>query len=83
MQPQQIFTTQPVTVPAGLVKAIFDYIGSRPSVETALLTLQFQQVVGAQMQAIENAAKSAAPADTPADAPAADIAPSSTEPAAA
>ena len=75
MQPEQIFTTQPVTVPAGLVKAIFDYIGSRPSVETALLTIQFQQVVGAQMQAIEDAVKAAAPA--------ADTAPSSTEPAAA
>ena len=80
MQPQQIFTTQPVTVPAGLVKAIFDYIGSRPSVETELLTIQFQQVVGAQMQAIEDAVKAAAPAETPVETQT-EAAPSSSEPA--
>lgn len=55
MQPNEIFKSQPIVVPAGMVHAIWTYIASKPSVETAWLVVQFQQIIGPQMQSIEDA----------------------------
>lgn len=60
MQPQEIFKDQPVVVPAGMVHAIWQFIGSKPAAETAWLVVQFQQFVGPQMKQIEDAVLAAA-----------------------
>jgi len=56
LTPEQIFTTQPITIPASLVNQVWGYIASKPSAETAMLVINFQQAVGAQMKALEDAA---------------------------
>jgi len=38
-----------------LAFTIWSYIASKPSSETAMLTLNYQQVVGAQLKALEDA----------------------------
>ena len=56
LTPDQIFKDQPITVPASMVHAIWTYISSKPSAETAWLVVPFQQMVGQQMKALEDAA---------------------------
>ena len=62
--PEQIFQNQPITIPARLVNQVWGYIASKPSAETAMLVITFQQAVGAQMKALEDAAV-AEPESTP------------------
>ena len=62
--PEQIFQHQPITIPASLVNQVWGYIASKPSAETAMLVITFQQAVGAQMKALEDAAV-AEPESTP------------------
>jgi len=64
LTPDQIFKDQPITVPASMVHAIWTYISSKPSAETAWLVVPFQQMVGQQMKALEDAANASAPAET-------------------
>jgi len=72
LTPEQIFQNQPITIPASLVNQVWGYIASKPSAETALLVITFQQAVGAQMKALEDAANATtAPTETPAETPAA------------
>ena len=62
--PEQIFQNQPITIPASLVNQVWGYIASKPSAETAMLVITFQQAVGAQKKALEDAAV-AEPESTP------------------
>jgi len=64
LTPDQIFKDQPITVPASMVHAIWTYISSKPSAETAWLVVPFQQMVGQQMKVLEDAANASAPAET-------------------
>jgi len=64
LTPDQIFKDQPIAVPASMVHAIWTYISSKPSAETAWLVVPFQQMVGQQMKALEDAANASAPAET-------------------
>jgi len=59
MQSTEIYKDQPITLPAALINTIWTYISSKPSAETAWLVVPFQQIVGPQMKAIEDAAKEA------------------------
>jgi hypothetical protein len=68
--PEQVFKDQPITVPASMIHAIWTYISSKPSAETAWLVVPYQQIVGGQMKALEDAANanstSAEATETPA-----------------
>jgi len=68
LTPEQIFQNQPITIPASLVNQVWGYIASKPSAETAMLVIMFQQAVGAQMKALEDAANASQPAEAPAEA---------------
>lgn len=66
METTQTSTDPLITVPASLVKAVFDYLGSShndkanyPTATLVGLMVTFQQAVGPQFQAIEDAKNSA------------------------
>jgi len=65
MNPTDVFKDQPITIPANLAFTIWSYIASKPSSETAMLTLNYQQVVGAQLKALEDAYAAANAATDP------------------
>jgi len=65
LTPDQIFQNQPITIPASLVNQVWGYIASKPSAETAMLVITFQQAVGAQMKALEDAANASQPTEAP------------------
>jgi len=62
---------QPITISADLANSLWNYLVSKPFGEVGNLAVAFQQVVGPQMVAIEEAAKSAAAEAAPAEAPSA------------
>ena len=64
LTPNQIFKDQPITVTASMINAIWTYISSKPSSETAWLVVPFQQQVGQQMKVLEDAANASEPAET-------------------
>jgi len=65
LTPDQIFQNQPITIPASLVNQVWGYIASKPSAETAMLVITFQQAVGAQMKALEDAANASQLTEAP------------------
>jgi len=66
LTPEEIFKDQPITIPASLINQIWGYIASKPSAETAMLVITFQQAVGSQMKALEDAANASQPTEAPA-----------------
>jgi len=67
MNPNEIFTDQPVSLPAGLVYALLQYVSSKPSGETANLLIALQQSSVAQLQAVEAAYNALNPTEAPAE----------------
>lgn len=53
---------QPITITADMANAIWNYLATKPFAEVANLAVAYQQMVGSQMAAIEQAAKEAEPA---------------------
>lgn len=60
----------PITINSDLAMSIWNYISTKPFAEVANLAVAYQQAVGHQIAAIEEAAKAAAEAN--AAAPSAD-----------
>jgi len=58
---------QPITITADMANSIWAYLATKPFAEVANLAVAYQQMVGPQIAALEEAAKSAAATEVPAE----------------
>ena len=58
---------QPITITADMANSIWAYLATKPFAEVANLAVAYQQMVGPQIVAIEEAAKAAAETEIPAE----------------
>ena len=58
---------QPITISADMANSIWAYLATKPFAEVANLAVAYQQMVGPQIAALEEAAKANAETEVPAE----------------